>query len=115
MSGHPVTGVGPGLAMCGHPGAGSCRRGKPLFGCRVTGRAEREAGCGSRATGSNCDYDPKPQHRLCDFNAGLPKKSHVWEEANTKNQTKPYLRPSSAPWRAGSSNLTKSCSVRYDQ
>ena len=52
MSGHPVTGVGPGLAMCGHPGAGSCRRGKPLFGCRVTGRAEREAGRGSRATGS---------------------------------------------------------------
>jgi hypothetical protein len=59
------------------------------------------------AIGSNCDYDPKPQHRLCDFNAGLPKKSHVWEEANTKNQTKPYLRPSSAPCRAGSLESNK--------
>ena len=52
MSGHLVTGVGPALVMYGHPGVGSCRRGKPLFGCRVTGCAEREVGCGSRATGS---------------------------------------------------------------
>jgi hypothetical protein len=52
MSGHLVIGVGPGLAICGHPGVGSCRRGKLLFGCRVTGCAEREAGCGSQATGS---------------------------------------------------------------
>jgi hypothetical protein len=50
---------------------------------------------------------PKPQHRLCVFNPGLPKKSHILEEANTKNQTKPFLRPSSAPCRAGSLELTK--------
>jgi hypothetical protein len=52
MSGHLVTGVGPALVMYGHPGVGSCRRGKPLFGCQVTGCAEREVGCGSQATGS---------------------------------------------------------------
>jgi hypothetical protein len=52
MSGQPVTGVGPGLAMCGYPGVGSCRRGKPQCGCRATGCTEREAGCGSQATGS---------------------------------------------------------------
>ena len=51
MSGHLVTGVGPALVMYGYPGVGSCRRGKPLFGCQVTGCAEREVGCGSRATG----------------------------------------------------------------
>jgi hypothetical protein len=37
----------------------------------------------------------------------VPKKSHVWEEANTKNQTKPFLRPSSAPCRAGSLESNK--------
>jgi hypothetical protein len=54
MSGHLVTGVGPrpGLVIIGYRGAGFCRRGKPLCGCRVGGRPEREAGCGSRATGS---------------------------------------------------------------
>jgi hypothetical protein len=61
MSGHLVTGVGPtpGLAIIGYRGAGSCRRGKPLCGCRVSGRPEREAGCGSRATGSELtQYSP---------------------------------------------------------
>jgi hypothetical protein len=61
MSGHLVTGVGPrpGLAIIGYRGAGSCRRGKPLCGCRVSGRPEREAGCGSRATGSELtQYNP---------------------------------------------------------
>jgi hypothetical protein len=61
MSGHLVTGVGPipELAIIGYRGAGSCRRGKPLCGCRVTGRPEREAGCGSRATGSELtQYSP---------------------------------------------------------
>jgi hypothetical protein len=53
MSGQAVTGVGPGLAMCGYPGVGSCRRGRPQCGCRATGCAKREAGCGSQATGSN--------------------------------------------------------------
>jgi hypothetical protein len=52
MSGHLVTGVGPALVMYGYPGVGSRRRGKPLFGCRATGCAEREVGYGSRATGS---------------------------------------------------------------
>jgi hypothetical protein len=55
----------------------------------------------------NSDYDPKTQHRLCDFNAGLTKKSHVWEEANTKIQTKLFLRPSGAPCRAGSIESNK--------
>jgi hypothetical protein len=61
MSGHPDTGVGPipGLAIIGYRGAGSCRRGKALPGCRVTGRPEREAGCGQRATGSeSTQYSP---------------------------------------------------------
>jgi hypothetical protein len=52
MSGHLVTGVGPALVMYGYLGVGSCRRGKPPFGCRGTGCAEREVGYGSRATGS---------------------------------------------------------------
>ena len=56
MSGQAVTGVGPGLAMCGYPGVGSCRRGKPQCGGRATGSAEREAGCGSQATGSKPTY-----------------------------------------------------------
>jgi hypothetical protein len=58
MSGHLVTGAGPGLATCGYPGVGSCRHGKPLCGCRATGCAGPEAGCGSRATGSKLPSIP---------------------------------------------------------
>jgi hypothetical protein len=79
MSGPPVTGVGPGLAMYGHPGVGSCRRGKPLSGCRVIGRAEREAGCGSRATGSKL---PRLGLRL----------SREWPRANDLDCERAWLR-----------------------
>ena len=53
MSGHQGTGGGRALVTCGYLAVGSCRRGKPLFGCRVTGCVGREVGCGSRGTGSS--------------------------------------------------------------
>ena len=52
MSGHLGTGVGRAPVTYGCRAVGSCRRGKPLFGCRVTGCVGREVGCGSRGTGS---------------------------------------------------------------
>ena len=91
---------------------GTWNVGRPPKASRTLGG--RPLGASSRRLGLDCwplavtaDYDPKTQHRLCDFNAGLTKKSHVWEEAHTKIQTKPFLRPSGAPCRAGSIESNK--------